>query len=364
MTNYLLSPIGFGSPVNKHSPVRWILIPMLLSLVASEARAQKPPTLAELKYAKNLVYAPDGSFVLIDYRTSPELAKNIGLGVWDTKTGEFRINMEKSTRHWDRIAVSADGKKAAAINMAARELKVWDVATGKLLDGQSLPKLNGLVPMFLMFTPDGDCLYSTLDKQIIEAKLGAKYRLLPGTFDFESPALLSFNAGTKQLLSISNFQLPKAELRIYNLAKEGEQPQLIPLTGHVRSMAISHDGKTLAMSYQCYSGKPRLELRDTDGWKLRATLSVDQRKGFSHYAMLSFAPDDKTLAGAPVFDPRTDKDVDFFDLDGKIHHEFTNKSFVNWLIFSPDGKTLALKLLDLKDSILFIDSVTGAVKKE
>jgi WD40 repeat protein len=337
-------------------------------LAGTQASAQKdknPPVLAEVKFAKNLVYAPDASSVLIDYRTAADpTAKNVGLGVWDTKTGAFRVGMEKSTRHWDSIALSADGKKAAGIYMQARELKVWDTGTGKLVEEQKLPeKKSGLTPLFLQFSPDGAVLYSTLDRQILEAKLGGKNRLLGETLDIQSRHLLAFSPKTKQLVLIRNTQgRPKAELLIYNLGKESK-PQTVDLSGHVASMAISHDGKTLAMSYPRQSGKPRFELWDTAGWKLRTTLPVDNRKGFSHYAMLAFAPNDKSLAGAPVYDPRTDKDVDFLDLDGKVHHEFTNSTFVDWLTFSPDGKTLAVKLLDLKDSLLFVDPASGKIKK-
>jgi WD40 repeat protein len=332
---------------------------------AGAQKDKKPPALAEVKFAKNLVYAPDGNFVLIDYRTAADFTpNNVGLGVWDTKTGEFRIGMEKSTRHWDCIALSADGKKAAGINLIARELKVWDAATGKLVNEQKLNKTGtGLAPLFLKFSLDGTILYSTFDRQILEAKLGGKNRVLGEQLDIQSPHLLAFNPQTKQLILIRNIQgKPKADLVIYNLDKE-ERPQTIAVGGHVGSMTISHDGKTLAMSYLRQSGKPRFELWDTDGWKLRTTLPVDQRKGFCYYAMLAFAPNDKSLAGAPVYDPRTDKDVDFLGLDGKVHHEFTNNTFVDWLTFSPDGKTLAVKLLDLKDIILFLDPATGKIKK-
>jgi WD40 repeat protein len=342
-----------------------ILSALLAGTQASAQTDKKPPALPEVKFAKNLAFAPDGSFVLIDYRRAANpTPKNVGLGVWDTKTGEFRVGMEKSTHQWDSIALSADGKKAAGIYMQARELKVWDTGTGKLVDEQKLPeKKSGFTPLFLEFSQDGAVLYSTLDKQILEAKLGGKNRLRDETLDIQSRHLLAFNPKTRQLLLIRNIMgRPKAELLIYNLGKESK-PQTVDLSGHVASMAISHDGKTLAMSYPRQSGKPRFELWDADGWKLRTTLPADKRKGFSHYAMLAFAPNDKSLAGAPVYDPRTDKDVDFLDLEGKVHHEFTNTTFVDSLTFSPDGKTLAVKLLDFKDSLLFVDPATGKTMK-
>src|SRR5690349_17526076 len=113
---------------------------------AASAHAQKetkPPVLADLKYAKHLAYSPDGSLVLIDYGTSTNPTKGVGLGIWDTKSGEFKVAMEKCIRHWERVALSADGKKAAAINVAMRELKIWNAETGKLEDEQTLPEWKG-----------------------------------------------------------------------------------------------------------------------------------------------------------------------------------------------------------------------------
>jgi hypothetical protein len=352
--------------------IRLALIPGLTVILFAtlEVHAQKdpkPPALADLMYAKNLAYSNDGSLVLIDYGTGPNPTKGVGLGIWDTKTGEFRKGMEKSNHHWQRVALSDDNKKVAAIDVAGRELKIWNAESGKLDEEQTLPEWKGSVygASFLKFTPDGTTLYATWDKQLLEAKVGGKSRLLSVKLGLVNPNEMSFNPQTRQFIFLHNTQgQKKCEIFIHDLSKDDAEPQkVITLDDQLQSLAISHDGKTMALSYIRGGGKPRFELWDTDGWKLRTTLPQDQRKGFSAYSILTFAPDDKSIAGAPVFEKRGDKDVDFLDLDGKLLHEFTHKVFPEWMVFSPDGKTLAVKLLDVKDTVIFVDPATGEAKK-
>jgi WD40 repeat protein len=106
--------------------------------------------------------------------------------------------------------------------------------------------------------------------------------------------------------------------------------------------------------------KSRFELWDVPAMKLRTTLHADERKSFLNYETMAFAPDGKTLAGAPVFDPRGNKILDILDLDGKIQQEVVGKSLVVSVTFSPDGKTVAALLQN--HTILFIDPATGERK--
>jgi hypothetical protein len=79
-----------------------------------------------------------------------------------------------------------------------------------------------------------------------------------------------------------------------------------------------------------------------------------------------FAPDGKTLAGAPFF---TDSGIrsffrsklDVFDLEGKISQEITWRDVSGPITFSPDGKTLAV--LGASNNILFVDPATGETRR-
>jgi WD40 repeat protein len=347
----------------------WFMVLSAGMLVGSAAEAQKdkkPPALAEVKGVANLAYAPDGSVVLIDYRPSggrPDQS-DASLGVWDTKTGEFRVGMEKVPRSCDRIAISPDGKKAAAICVSARQLKIWNLSTGKLDDEQTLPEWKGSIRAapFLAFSADSKFLYAIREQQILELKLGEKHRLVGESLNWFGPSLMAFDAEAKRLILVHNIQgQSAADIQVYDLAKEGK-PESIRADGHIQSIALSHDGKTLALSFlRGGRDKSRFEHWDVPAFKRRSTLPADARKGFQYYGSLAFAADDKTLAGAPVFDPRSDTNLDVFDLEGKISHSLTNKSFAVSLSYSPDGKTLAAVLFD--NTVLFIDPATGETKK-
>jgi WD40 repeat protein len=355
--------------MHKRSVAASVLIFTAALLGGSTATAQKDkqaPALADVKGVANLAYAPDGSFLLIDYRAGggrPDQS-NASLGVWDAKTGEFRVGMDKVPTACDRIAVSPDGTKAAAIAVGPKQLKIWDVKTGKIDEDQKLPDWKGSIvnAPFLKFTPDGKALYSVWDKQILEHKLGGKPRLLSPKLQSWTTEEMAFDPQNKLLMVAHNIMgRPTSELIVYNLDKDGES-QKVMLDGHVRAMAVSPDGKTLAISFLPNSKKSKFELWDLPSFKMRSAFPADSRMGFEHYRTLAFAADGKSLAGAPQFSAKTDKVTDVLDLEGKITREITGTNFyVKSLTFSPDGKTLAAILGD--DTLRFFDPATGEAKK-
>jgi WD40 repeat protein len=263
-----------------------------------------------------------------------------------------------------RIAVSPDGKKAAAIDVGDRQLKIWNLATGKVDDEQTLPQWKGSIRAapFLAFSADGKFLYAIREQQILELKLGDKHRLVGDSLDWFGPNQMAFDPEAKRLIVVKNIQgQSAADIQVFDPTKEGK-PETIRADGHIESTALSHDGKTLALSFlRGGRDKSHFELWDVPAFKRRSSLPADSRKGFQYYGSMAFSPDDKTLAGAPIFDPRSDTILDLFDLEGKISHSLTNKSFATSLTYSPDCKTLAAVLFD--NTVLFIDPATGETKK-
>jgi WD40 repeat protein len=353
--------------MHKVCPTIFALI--LAAFVGATAQAadkdKKPPKLAEVKGVANLAYAPDGSFLLIDYRVAggrPDQS-NASLGIWDTKTGEFRVGMEKVPTNCNRIALSPDGKRAAAIDVGGRQLKIWNTVTGKVEDEQTLPEWRGSIrnAPFLAFSADGKYLYSIREQQILELKLGEKHRLLGDALNWFGSDLMAFDPEAKRLIIVKNIQgKPAADLQVFDLTKDAKA-ETFHTDDHVESIALSHDGKTLALSYlRGGRNKSRSELWDVPEFKRRTTLPADDRKGFQYYGRMAFAPGDKTLVGAPLFDPRSDKILDVFDLEGKKSQEITNKDFATSVTYSPDGKTIAAVLWN--NTILFIDPSTGEKK--
>jgi hypothetical protein len=344
--------------------VWWVLAAVALTLPATspgnDQQDRKPPTLAQVQRVDSLLFSPDGRFLLLSYDFG-------SLGVWDAKTGRFRVKLEqKVARGWDRMDISPDSKKVAAIDVGGRRLHVWDPATGKLVEQQTLPEWkNGIAwPPVLKFSADGAFLYSiwdtVQDKQILEVKLGGKNRLLAhklngwsATVNSWRPELVAFEPHARLLIvAHNNDGKPGARLGFFPCAKG--KPRVVPLRDQVGCIAVSRDGKTLAVAVGPNpSEKPKLELWDVATFRRRKAVAVHPRKDPWCYHVMAFAPDGKTLAGAPG---RTDDSLDVLDLDGKIRQEVPGPSGISALEFSPDGKTLAVS------GFFFIDPATGEEK--
>jgi WD40 repeat protein len=336
----------------------------------SSARAQrdkKPPKLGAVEGVTHFAYAPDGSFIAMDYRTSfpnQPHRSDATVGLWDTKTGECRVTVEKPLKSLEQITVSPDGKTIAGISISDKQFRVWDAATGKALDDQALPEWKNRIMYapFLKFSSDGKVLYTVRDSQLLEITVGGKFRTVGAKLNFTELGHVTIDPEAKRLVVARNvFRKPEAELSVYDLTKEGD-PQKVALSGgQVRSMAFSPDGKTLAVSFIPFN-KPRFELWDAVGWKMRSAAPPETRKGFESYTALAIAPDGKTIAGVPYYEKYTPKIVDFLDADGKLVREVPMQSLkATALAFSPDGKTLAVHLNNF--SVLFVDPATGVEKK-
>ncbi len=341
-----------------------------------EAAAQKsgrkgpePASLAEVKSASHAAYAPDGSYLLVDYTTTPDRngRGTTSLATFDPKTGERKVSMEKPPGECDRIAVSPDGKRVAAIATGPRQLKVWDAATGKIAEEHTLPEWKGSIvhAQFLTFAADGQYLYSVWNRyKVLEVKLGGSFRLAGEKLDIYSPYEVAIDPQARRLITAENRVGARLSfLRVHDLAKEGE-PQEVRLDAHVFSVALSGDGKTLAISFHGPpGGGTRLELWDVPAMQRRTTLPADPRKGVLGYRSMAFAPDDKTLAGGPQFEkPRPGGVVlNSVGEDGKVGWELKHQSFVTEMTFSPDGKTIAAVMYD--HSLVLVDAATGELKK-
>ncbi len=290
---------------------RWVLVLAEILCASSAAKAQreqKPPTLAEIRIIRSAVCSPDRNALLVN-------AVPTDLALWDTKTGQLRIRLEEKggTPQWDCIAISPDGKKAAAIALyfagapgakakMGRDLAIWDLATGKIVEEQTLPEWKkGKTPPFLEFSKDGAFLYSIWDNRILKIKVGGRNRTL--AHKLEGWDLCAFDPKAK-LLILARHNVGKlgTELRFLPVAKDAKSHS-VALTSNVLSLAFSPDGKTLAISYdgRWDKRKPQIELWDVATREIRTTLAADTRKEFQGYYQMVFSPDGKSLAGVPFF---------------------------------------------------------------
>jgi WD40 repeat protein len=194
-----------------------IAVLVVVLVCGSTAAAQKDkdkklPTLTEARGITQFEYAADGSFIAMDYRASftnqPHRTDAI-IGVWDTKTGECRLTVEKPLKKFERLAVSPDGKTIAAMASLDKQVRVWDATTGKVLDDQALPDSKGkqslkfLTPV-LKFAPDSKRLFAIHNQQPVEITVGGKIRNIGPKVEFAEFGDVAIDAGATRIVAVRN----------------------------------------------------------------------------------------------------------------------------------------------------------------
>lgn len=329
-----------------------------------------PAALKDLKGVRQVVFSPDGKSLLIHFNVPPTAGGVARVGVWDVETGQHRIGMEKAPGSCEQIAFSPDGAKAAGVANGSKQLVVWDAATGKAAQEFALPEWTQFIPgaPFLGFLPDGNTLATVHKTQVVQAKLGGEVKPGPDAPEIRSPETTAFAPGTGTLIFAVN---PKPGMKdggkflICDLTK-ADEPQTVPFSGWVRSLAVTPDGKTLAVAYDwTIEGTTRVpgkvELWDAQAWKVQSTLPQDKRKDFLNYARLMIAPDAKTLGGLATFDRNRPTALELFAADGTVLRDVIGPLPTADLTFSPDGKTAVV--VAVNKPLQFIDAATGKDKK-
>ncbi|MEW5856684.1 MAG: WD40 repeat domain-containing protein, partial [Cyanobacteriota bacterium] len=241
--------------------------------------------------------------------------------LWEVATGKLLTTLTGHDSPVSSVSFSPDGKTLAS-GSVDKTIKLWDVATGK-----PLTTLTGhnLYVSSVSFSPDGKTIASgSHDKTIKlwDVATGQILTTLTGHNLYVSS--VSFSPDGKTLASGSGDKT----IKLWEVATG---KLLTTLTGHdspVSSVSFSPDGKTLA------SASADIKLWDVATGKLLSTLNG--------YGSLSFSPDGKTLASGSG-----DKTIKLWDVaTGKPlttltgHNSFII-SFSFSVSFSPDGKTLA-----------------------
>jgi WD40 repeat protein len=232
--------------------------------------------------AHSVAFAPDGKTLA---------SGGAGLVcIWDAATGRLRHKLEAPGG--SPLAFSPDGKLLVAGSdggvspMDQRTLRLWDVATGKLLRTLEYPHL----PMSVAFSPDG--------KTLAVGTWGATIHL--------------WDAGTgAEVLKLDKF------------------PQH---WGEIVALAFSPDGRTLAAG--CYDRNIHL-LEAATGKELR-TLT-----GHAHQVLaVAFSPSGRLLASGSI-----DQTVRLWEVSAGLASECNrfhgHAAWVTAVAFSPDGRRLA-----------------------
>ncbi len=250
-----------------------------------------------------------------------------------------RNRLEDHTGAVSSVALSSDGKTLAS-GSYDNTIKLWDVATGKLL--QTLSGHSSWV-LSVAWSSDGKTLASGSDDNTIKLWDVATGKLLQ-TLSGHSSSVYSvaWSSDGKTLASGSYDNT----IKLWDVAT-GKLLQT--LSGHsswVLSVAWSSDGKTLASG----SYDNTIKLWDVATGKLLQTLS-----GHSSWVLsVAWSSDGKTLASGS-----DDKTIKLWDVaTGKLLQTLSgHSSSVYSVAWSSDGKTLASGSYD--NTIKLWDVATG-----
>ncbi len=260
-------------------------------LPADEPPKREAKTLGEHTGTVRVLYAPDGTLATFSTPDGKTLATADGktICLWDTAKGAART-AEGLPAGAERLAFSPDGKTLACV-VGRGEIRLWDIATGKVTRSFSAdhPKDVPVITLSIAFAPDG----KTLAVAYTDGHPGPSYLRL---WDPQTGKLL------KTLLDGVKFDLWAA--------------------------VFSPDGTLLAAGDM--NGLVRV-FRTEDWEKVAAWETGDQLRS------MAFAPDSKTLAVG------LRRDVQLWDALGKKPLR-TLAGHTNWVgsvSFAPDGKTLA-----------------------
>jgi RNA polymerase sigma factor (sigma-70 family) len=325
-----------------------------------------------------VIYAPDGhSLVAIDDRG--------GVRVWEAASGRLLRVIGDPPAHGRGIALSPDGRTLATIEETG-QLRIWDLASGRERRRWHAIQANSY--QCLIFSPDGRTVAAGItiydggtqkeEKAINLWDIAAptEHRRRFGGDWLELQGLV-FSADGRTLVSGSNDtesriigeKAEKGSTRLWDVAT-GRERARFPVTGcHVRSIALSPDGRVLASGLtdetirlrDLTTGRERvLRLSDDDAVRGKprpdavlvpagvappAPMVGDRGPGVM--TCLAFSPDGSILASGSSGTGNTGStllaDVYLWDVArGEVLRHFpAHQGWTNSIGFSPDGRTLA-----------------------
>lgn len=281
-------------------------------------------------------FSPDGKLIATGCSETDQIR------VWEVATGRLRFWWDGRTvdlprQPVDHVAFSPDGRLLAAI-VLANELRFWEVtAEGEFKETKLANDFPAHASLFA-FSPDGKLL-ATWNA----SKEEVQFFDIKGKLLFRWPVrdcrLLAFNSDSRTVTAIHYVDQAKHAVKRFDvttgkpLPAEGELFQ-VDLPGFERSRpwALSPDGRTLAVVEREYDCLVRLIDTETGEFRIKDL-------GHTHGVYsLSFSPDGKLLAASDRYV------TNLWDLvTGRVVHTWQGK--LEWpIVFSPDSQVLAIGL--------------------
>lgn len=322
----LAACLSTGCPSNKTAPKEGANAP-------PPSGGPISPRLTEISDIETIAVSPDGSLVAATWGAS-----NRGVGIWQRSSGEPKCKTIEA--YYERLVFSKDGKQLIGMGMIPGKMTVWDAGTGKELRSAELPKRDGgggTFATFLALSPDGKYAYSSW-----QAEKLVKFDIADGKLELfatDVPSLMAaaYSPGLDELVVIRVFPDRLVALKPEPKAKGKDYP--LPTEG--QSLALSQDGKTLAVALR---GKeidaknpPRIEMWDTKEWKPRLSLPKEPTKDFKAYGRMALSSDGQYLAGSGEYL----KSVELWDVTAGTMRKVAEDSAAA-LMFTPDGSTLLI----------------------
>ncbi len=275
----------------------------------------------------DLIFSPDGKILATH--------ENYNLRLWDVATA----NQRQILRRVAYLKFSPDGKRL--VTGMAFTSKLWDMAARKQL--AVFPEIHQAV-----FTPDGKIL-ATVNKEVADGKTldgivklwdAATGRLLD-TLKLKGQAkehiLIAFSSDGKTLVTGGQSLFAGAGVfRLWDVATRKERATLTELTNQLREWKLSPDGETLAVRladtvqlWEVATGKQRAILKKTD------TLLPT--------SVMLFSPDGKTLATGGVATGVINGEIKLWDVaTGQLRAALERAGRTPAIVvFNPNSKTVA-----------------------
>jgi WD40 repeat protein len=295
---------------------------------AVTGRRLNPPEEPEA-VVRHLVFSPDGRLLAVGRFPFPEEAPESRCVVLhDTRTGRPALRLEWPKGGLSALAFDPDGKTLAVASGPAGDVRLWDLATGRLL--RLLPPAGDRVDS-LGFPPGGLACVSGLDLVTTdrEGRRQRRQSLAGGILSADGRLLAGTEAESLGLWDVATG------------ARLWSSPVRSPLT---TPLALSADGRLIVSATPTYPG---LRRTTTDPFQGPAN-SAHVREAASGSVRLeiagaggpmaaAFSPDARLLAtssrgiGVRLWDLWTGREL------ARIGH----RGWVIGLDFSPDGRLLA-----------------------